>query len=159
MGMTDREMSILAREITEKVRREVSQQQIRPATVAGVDDSTGWGSVVQVHLDGDPPDHTVPAQNMTGGSIPEGARVMVTFEPPAGIFVTGLSSPSGSALFVGESTPVDSNAPDTSVADLTTLTATGGWTYDSTVRGIVVPVSGEYSMSATVVFTFGATPT
>jgi microcystin-dependent protein len=63
----------------------------RPGTVGT---TTSSGAQAQVTVDGDVA--PVFAINITGGSIAAGTRVMVTFVPPAGIFITGSFAGTGS---------------------------------------------------------------
>lgn len=119
--------------------------ELRPATVAGLDDETGWGSMLSVHVDGDPGGHTVQATNLTGITVAIGARVMVLFDPPSGVYVLGVmeppAAPAGGSTIYGFNTGNCGPGDDT-VADGET------WNSSTDDDGSVLLPAGTYLITA-----------
>ena len=86
-------MKVFSRELIEKAKREVDVPQSRPATVLTYNvEDVDWGrQVCTVHVDGDAPDVAISAVSLLPVALATNDRVMVTFTPPHGVFVTGFA--------------------------------------------------------------------
>ena len=84
------EVQLLAREITDKVKREIPLHQFRSGTVRSYDAEFSRGVAV-VHVDGDPSEDAISASNMAGTPLTIDQRVMLVFDPPSGVYVIGAA--------------------------------------------------------------------
>jgi hypothetical protein len=90
VSMSDGDVQQLVQAIL--ARPEMSQHmKTTPGTVVAI----LAGKIVQVHVDGDPPDHTIQVEWPVGNSLFVGGRVVVFFEPPRGAFIITGSAGGG----------------------------------------------------------------
>lgn len=85
------EIAAVVRATMDQTMRRSRRLETRPAIVHSYYERAGSRKAV-VLIDGDPPDHGIEARVIVPVALVPEDRVMVTFDPPEGIFVSGLTS-------------------------------------------------------------------
>jgi hypothetical protein len=150
--VTSDELAELVRALLDKVRREQAGFMTMPATAVTSASSFGEpGRPVVVHIDGDPPDHSIEVQSLVGAVQP-GQRVQILFDPPRGAFIVGRLGES--EVPAGRLHAVDSAGSFNSLASPTRVPFTcidylaGGVTTNTDRDRLFSPAAGIYRCSA-----------
>jgi hypothetical protein len=137
------------RAIIEKAAREIGRHSMMPATVSRAVSVAGFATHVDVVMDGDPTETPIQAANLQAVPLVQGARVMVIFDPPQGVYVVGMMG--GFSIPIGRLTCATS-IDDSAVQFGCVQTLTGGMREDST-KFLVLPLDGLWAITARVPWT------